>query len=233
MRRRRPMRRSSIGCSPPARGSSARRIWTRWPIACSAPIAHYGTPVNPAAPDRHPGGSSSGSAVAVAAGLADFALGTDTAGSCRAPAAFCGIFGFRSSHGAISSNGVVPLAHSLDVDRLVRARRRHRSRASARFCCRRISSGGAFERAVALDEAFAQSDAETIDAMRPRARGAGRSIVFGRRGVRSAKNFWSQSLRHFRNLQAFEAWGAQGAWIGRERRISARASPSASLLRRK
>ena len=47
---------------------------------------HYGTPVNPAAPDRHPGGSSSGSAVAVAAGLADFALGTDTAGSCRAPA---------------------------------------------------------------------------------------------------------------------------------------------------
>ena len=76
---------------------------------------HYGTPVNPAAPDRHPGGSSSGSAVAVAAGLADFALGTDTAGSCRAPASFCGIFGFRPSHGAVSSNGVVPLAPSLDT----------------------------------------------------------------------------------------------------------------------
>ena len=57
--------------------------------------AHYGTPINPRARDRHPGGSSSGSAVAVAAGLADFALGTDTAGSCRAPASFCGVFGFR------------------------------------------------------------------------------------------------------------------------------------------
>ena len=63
---------------------------------------HYGTPINPAAQDRHPGGSSSGSAVAVAAGLVNFAIGTDTAGSCRAPAAFCGILGFRASHGAVS-----------------------------------------------------------------------------------------------------------------------------------
>ena len=57
--------------------------------------AHYGTPVNPACPDRLPGGSSSGSAVAVAAGLVDFALGTDTGGSVRVPASFVGVFGFR------------------------------------------------------------------------------------------------------------------------------------------
>ena len=57
--------------------------------------AHYGTPVNPACPDRLPGGSSSGSAVAVAAGLVDFALGTDTGGSVRVPASFTGVFGFR------------------------------------------------------------------------------------------------------------------------------------------
>jgi amidase len=74
-----------------------------------------GTPVNPVAPDRLPGGSSSGSAVAVAAGLVDFALGTDTGGSVRVPAAFCGIHGFRPTHGVIPTAGVVPFAPSLDT----------------------------------------------------------------------------------------------------------------------
>jgi amidase len=74
-----------------------------------------GTPVNPRCPDRLPGGSSSGSAVAVAAGLVDFALGTDSGGSVRVPAAFCGIFGMRPSHGAISVVGVIPFAASLDT----------------------------------------------------------------------------------------------------------------------
>lgn len=76
---------------------------------------HYGTPVNPAATSRVPGGSSSGSAVAVAGGLVDFALGTDTRGSVRVPASFCGILGFRPSHGAISCIGVVPMAQSIDT----------------------------------------------------------------------------------------------------------------------
>ena len=74
----------------------------------------YGTPLNPAAPDRVPGGSSSGSASAVACGLVDFALGTDTGGSVRVPASNCGIFGLRPSHGFISVAGVMPLAPSLD-----------------------------------------------------------------------------------------------------------------------
>ncbi len=73
-----------------------------------------GTPVNPTAPDRLPGGSSSGSAVAVAGGLVDFALGTDTGGSIRVPAAFCGIYGIRPTHGVISTEGVLPFAPSLD-----------------------------------------------------------------------------------------------------------------------
>ncbi|XP_057830671.2 translocon at the outer membrane of chloroplasts 64 isoform X1 [Cryptomeria japonica] len=76
---------------------------------------HYGTPTNPAAPSRIPGGSSSGSAVAVAAELVDFSLGTDTGGSVRVPAAFCGILGFRPSHGAVSTVGVVPMAQSFDT----------------------------------------------------------------------------------------------------------------------
>jgi amidase len=77
--------------------------------------AHYSTPLNPLLPDCLPGGSSSGSAVAVAAGLADFALGTDTGGSVRVPAAFCGIAGFRPSHGRVSLEGVLPFAPSYDT----------------------------------------------------------------------------------------------------------------------
>jgi amidase len=77
--------------------------------------AHYGTPVNTAAPDRVPGGSSSGSASAVAGGLVDFAIGSDTGGSVRAPASFCGIWGFRPTHGRISLAHACPLAPSFDT----------------------------------------------------------------------------------------------------------------------
>lgn len=77
---------------------------------------HYGTPQNPASTDgaRLPGGSSSGSAVAVAAGLVPVAMGTDTGGSIRIPAAFNGIVGYKASRGRYSMNGVYPLARSLD-----------------------------------------------------------------------------------------------------------------------
>ncbi|XP_057960452.1 amidase 1-like [Malania oleifera] len=76
---------------------------------------HYGTPKNPCAPDQVPGGSSSGSAVAVGARLVDFSLGTDTGGSVRVPASFCGIFGFRPSHGVVPTTGVIPMAQSFDT----------------------------------------------------------------------------------------------------------------------
>ena len=77
--------------------------------------AHYGTPVNSAAPGRIPGGSSSGSASAVAGGLVDFALGTDCGGSVRLPASYCGILGIRPSHGRVSLEGVAPFTWSFDV----------------------------------------------------------------------------------------------------------------------
>ncbi|XVF06119.1 hypothetical protein REPUB_Repub06bG0020300 [Reevesia pubescens] len=76
---------------------------------------HYGTPRNPSAPDRVPGGSSSGSAVAVGAMLVDFSLGTDTGASVRVPASYCGILGFRPLLGAVSTVGVVPMSQSFDT----------------------------------------------------------------------------------------------------------------------
>lgn len=77
--------------------------------------AHYGTPVNVNAPGRIPGGSSSGSAAATAGGLVDFALGSDTGGSVRAPASFCGIYGIRPTHGRVSLQGACALAPSYDT----------------------------------------------------------------------------------------------------------------------
>jgi amidase len=77
--------------------------------------AHFGTPVNGAAPQRIPGGSSSGSAAAVSNGLCDFALGTDTGGSVRAPASHCGLFGIRPTHGGIPLARCRDLAPSFDT----------------------------------------------------------------------------------------------------------------------
>jgi len=76
---------------------------------------HYGTPLNTKAPDCVPGGSSSGSAAAVAAGLVDFALGTDTGGSVRVPASYCGVWGLRTTHGAIPVAGVIPIQPGFDT----------------------------------------------------------------------------------------------------------------------
>lgn len=76
---------------------------------------HYGTPENPITPDRLPGGSSSGSAVAVSSNLADIGLGTDTGGSIRVPASYNGLFGLRPTHGAVSADNMVALAPSFDT----------------------------------------------------------------------------------------------------------------------
>jgi amidase len=86
-------------------------------LACGASGVneYFGTPVNPLDPGRVPGGSSSGSAVAVAGGEADLAYGSDTGGSIRVPAAFCGITGLKTTHGRIPLTGVWPLAPSMDT----------------------------------------------------------------------------------------------------------------------
>jgi amidase len=77
--------------------------------------AHYGTPANLRAPGRIPGGSSSGSAAAVAASACDFALGSDTGGSIRIPASFCGIYGLRTTHGRVDATGVMEMSKTFDT----------------------------------------------------------------------------------------------------------------------
>ena len=77
--------------------------------------AHFGAPINGNAPERITGGSSSGSASAVSSRLCDFALGTDTGGSVRAPASHCGLYGIRPTHGRVSLDAALALCHSLDT----------------------------------------------------------------------------------------------------------------------
>jgi amidase len=168
--------------------------------------AHYGTPVNPACADRIPGGSSSGSAVAVAAGLVDFALGTDTGGSVRVPASFVGVCGFRPSHGAIPLHGVVPFSPSYDtvgwfaqgVDLLARV-------GSVLLPTRRTP---AISRLVIAADAFALADASAASTMRaaitPWPLAETVSIFDG------GPDAWREC---YRVLQAAEIWHHLGAWI--------------------
>lgn len=100
-----------------AAGASVRGIsrTDEFAYSLAGTNAHYGTPPNPAAPGRVPGGSSSGSAAAVALGEASIGLGTDTGGSIRVPAAYQGLFGIRTSHDVVRREGLLPLAPTFDA----------------------------------------------------------------------------------------------------------------------
>jgi amidase len=177
---------------------------------------HYGTPINPAARGRHPGGSSSGSAVAVAAGMCDFALGTDTAGSCRAPAAFCGVYGFRPSHGAVSLAGVVPLAPSLDAIGWFARDIETMIAVGEALLSADLASAPVAE-VIRVTDAFADAEAAVVEASTPAL--AKLRNTFASRDAALGEAFWSEALGHFRNLQAYEAWAEHGAWINATRPV--------------
>src|SRR5215469_5813243 len=86
-----------------------------WAFGVTSQNPHHGGVRNPRAPDRIPGGSSGGSAAAVAAGLCDWAVGSDTGGSIRVPASYCGVVGFKPTIGTVDTEGVVPLSRTLDT----------------------------------------------------------------------------------------------------------------------
>ena len=86
-----------------------------WAFGVTSQNPHFGGVRNPRAPDRIPGGSSGGSAAAVAAGLCDWAVGSDTGGSIRIPASFCGVVGYKPTIGTVDTEGVIPLSRSLDT----------------------------------------------------------------------------------------------------------------------
>src|SRR5438270_9196649 len=124
----------------------------------------YGTPTNPRAPGYVPGGSSSGSAAAVAAGLCDTALGSDTGGSVRVPASFCGLYGIRPTHGRIDMSGVMPQAPSSDTTGWFASDATTFAKVSAVLLGEAIPDALPTRLVIAAD-AFALADAATADAL--------------------------------------------------------------------
>ena len=176
----------------------------------------YGTPINPAAPDRFPGGSSCGSAAAVAAGLVDFALGSDTGGSVRIPASYCGLFGIRPSAGAISLAGACPLAPSLDTPGwFARSASVLLGVGDVLLPANRQGADGPLLR---VEEAWVNAQPDVADTLHPALEKLeqlrGRAV-----GIRLVPEGLATLFQHFRVVQAEEAWAALGAWVSAEHPI--------------
>lgn len=171
---------------------------------------HYGTPTNPAAPGRVPGGSSSGSASAVAAGLVDIALGSDTGGSVRTPASFCGIWGIRPTHGRIPLDHAMPLAPSLDTAGWFARDPELLARVGKVYGLE--SDGPKPKRLLVPVDLWASVAPDTVSALNPAL-----ERVQDRFGVVQLCRLTDLPLREwfltFRVCQAADVWEAQGAWI--------------------
>jgi amidase len=174
--------------------------------------AHYGTPLNSAAPDRVPGGSSNGSASAVAGGLVDLALGSDTGGSVRVPASYCGLFGIRPTHGRISLAGVMPLAPSFDtVGWFARD-----ADLLARLGAVLLGAGAAARptRLLRAEDGFGLAFAGVAEALRPALDAAERAIAKAA-PVTVAPDGLDQWFESFRLIQFAEVWRSHGDWVSR------------------
>lgn len=174
--------------------------------------AHYGTPVNPKAPGRIPGGSSSGSAVAVSAGLADFAIGTDTGGSIRVPSAYCGIYGIRPTHGAVDARGLIPLAPSFDTVGWMARDPQTLLEVGKVLLDPEPSAGSGFTRMLFAQDVWSLTDDHTksaasryFPALRERVR-QHEDVVVAPDGLRE----W---MNAFRTIQGLEIWRAHQEWI--------------------
>jgi len=171
---------------------------------------HYGTPVNVNAPGRVPGGSSNGSAAAVAGGLVDFALGTDCGGSIRIPASYCGIVGLRPTHGRVPDKGALPFAPSFDV---------------AGWLARDIAlyekignvllgedSTPAPTRLIVAEDAWALVEKPVAEALQP-ALARVKAAMAKSEQTRVSPEGLANWFEVFRTLQAAEIWATLGGWI--------------------
>ena len=173
--------------------------------------AHDGTPLNPAAPDRVPGGSSSGSASAVAAGACDFALGTDTGGSVRVPASFCGLYGIRPTHGRIDFTGIAAQAPGSDTCGWFARDAATFARVGAVLLGAAVPAGLPTTILVATD-AFGFADEAVRAAVAPLVDRLG-ALIGARRDVTMAPPGLSVWQRAQRVLQGSEAWWTFEPWL--------------------
>jgi len=173
--------------------------------------AFYGTPINCAAPDRVPGGSSSGSVAATAAGLVDIGLGTDTGGSVRMPASFSGVFGIRTTHGRVDLSGTMALAPSFDTVGWFTRDADIFAHVGAAFDMQ-MPIGSIKARLMIADDAMALTVPEFPDVM-----GSVMAALQDRLGpvhrVQLAAGGLADWSETFRICQGGEVWQEHGAWV--------------------
>jgi amidase len=173
-----------------------------------------GTPLNPKAPDRVPGGSSSGSASAVAQGLCDTALGTDSGGSVRVPASFCGLYGIRPTHGRLDLTGMMPQAPGSDTIGWFARDAVTFARVSEVLLGEPILKRLPSTLIVAVD-AFGFADADTAAALQPMVRRLSAVVPDVREDLLAPPGLsaWSRAQR---TLQPYEAWLTFREWLDRD-----------------
>ncbi|MDP3416718.1 amidase [Falsiroseomonas sp.] len=173
-----------------------------------------GTPLNPAAPGHVPGGSSSGSASAVAQGLCETALGTDTGGSVRVPASFCGLYGIRPTHGRMNLAGMLPQAPSSDTTGWFARDAASFARVSEVLLQDKVAEAPPIRLVIAVD-AFGFAEAETAAALAPMLERLKKMIPDWREEVLAPPGLvaWGRAQR---TLQPVEAWETFREWIERD-----------------
>src|SRR5215475_10693382 len=173
--------------------------------------AFDGTPLNPRARDRVPGGSSSGSASAVAQALCDTALGTDTGGSVRVPASFCGLYGIRPTHGRINTTGMLPQAPTSDTTGWFARDAATFARVSAVMLGDEIPHALPTSLVVATDT-FGFADANVAAALQPMVQRLAALIGHSREDIMAPQGLsvWARTQR---TLQPVEAWNTFKDWL--------------------
>lgn len=174
--------------------------------------AHYGTPDNPRAPGHVPGGSSSGSAAAVAGGLCNLALGTDTAGSTRVPASFCGIYGLRPSLGSISMDGALSQSNTFDTVGLMADDPELLARMGEVLLRTKIKDA-APAKAVVLEDALEACDPAVVAAFEAALPRIAQAVAPVTRGTKVSPVPLGEWVEHQNAIQGREAWETFGEWI--------------------
>lgn len=197
--------------------------------------AHDGTPINPRAPERVPGGSSSGSAAAVAGGLVDCALGSDTGGSVRVPSSFCGLYGIRPTHGRMPLDGLLMQAPSYDTIGWFARDAALLARVGA-VLLRSPMPQARPRRLVVAEDAFAVADPAVAAALQPYVSRLG-ALIGDTSTLQLAPEGLAAWSEQQQILQGWEAWETARDWIDQvnprfsfevtERYVSARATTEA------
>jgi amidase len=198
------------GASVVAKGQCAELAFS-----LSGDNVHFGMPANPAAPDRDPGGSTSGPASATAGALCDLGLGTDTLGSIRVPASYCGLYGLRPTHGRIAADGVMPLAQDFDTVGVLARDGESLRRAGEVLLGADSTSVSPPARLLIAAQAFSAAEDEVARAARTAARALAERLGAALSPTDLLEHAPSpaDTMAAFNVLQGVQVWRNYGDWV--------------------